>query len=166
MKKFISIFTVVILLISITNVAMAASSTKINASFSNKMGLSAKDWYSTAESRATLTVSVAIDTFTSFKNFDADILTELLSNNTWVGLSKNQRQVSVVGYYGSTNLLFMIYTPSSGQIEYTEMKISTSTPLDDSMIELMVVQALSDQSSKYMKNDKSDVLGVIASLFD
>ncbi len=91
---------------------------------------------------------------------------DFLTNSSWVGISKNSRQLMVVGYYGSTTILTIVYTPQTGKIEYTEIKINQSngSAVPDVLIESMAKKIYDDQSSKYYKNSPSDILEVLSAL--
>ena len=163
MKKMFSFLAVVILLVSFGTVSLAAEN-KFKATVTNGMDYSATKWYSSEESRAMFTVSVTLDAFSNIKELDSDDISSFLYNDTWVGISKSKTQLMLVGYLGPA-MYFFIYSPLTGYVEYSKMTLSSGS-LDSSTAALFAEGVLADQSSKYAKNSLSDILTVVASLFN
>ena len=134
---FLSFATLLILSITLSS-AMAATSYTIDASTTAATKMTASEWYSTAKTRAMLTLSVSIDTLSQYSAADSDSYTSFWLNSSWVGLSKSKNQVMVAGYYSTssnTTILVMIYTPSTGKIEY--MPIVSTPAMSDANAEMV-----------------------------
>ncbi len=144
----------------------AAGSYTINAPLTSGTDLSASEWYATAKSRAMLTISVSIDTLSQISDADSNSYSSFWTNPSWVGVSRNKRQVMVVGYYSSsisTTVLVIIYTPSTGKIEY--MPIVSRPAVSDDTAELLCLAAIKNDTTKeFEKNDAFEILSIIADL--
>ena len=160
-------FTTLLILTIALSPAMAATSYTIDASVTSGTKMTASEWYSTAKTRAMLTLSVSIDTLSQYSEADSDSYTSLWLNSSWVGLSKSKNQVMVAGYYSTsknTTILVMIYTPSTGKIEY--MPIVSTPAMSDANAEMVCEAVFSgdNNTSKYEKNDHIEILSIIADL--
>ncbi len=145
----------------------AASSYTITASVTNGTGLSAVEWYSSAQSRALLTISLSIDTIPNISDTDADSYTSFWLNPSWVGISTNKRQVMVSGYYSnssSTTVLIMVYTPGTGKIEYIPMVMRPA--ISDDLAETLCLSAFSSNTSSYERNSTSEIVTVLTELLE
>jgi len=160
-------FTALLILVITLSPAMAATTYTIDASVTSGTKMTASEWYSTAKTRAMLTLSVSIDTLSQYSEADSDSYTSLWLNSSWVGLSKSKNQVMVAGYYSTsknTTILVMIYTPSTGKIEY--MPIVSTPAMSDANAEMVCEAVFSgdNNTSKYEKNDPIEILSIIADL--
>lgn len=160
-------FTALLILVITLSPAMAATTYTIDASVTSGTKMTASEWYSTAKTRAMLTLSVSIDTLSQYSEADSDSYTSLWLNSSWVGLSKSKNQVMVAGYYSTsknTTILVMIYTPSTGKIEY--MPIVSTPAMSDANAEVVCEAVFSgdNNTSKYEKNDPIEILSIIADL--
>lgn len=138
----------------------------IDAATTSGIGYTASEWYATAKTRAMLTLSVSIDTIPHLSDSSTDAYISFWQNPSWVGISKNKRQVMVTGYYSSdtsTTVLVMIYTPSTGKIEY--LPVVSRPALPDATAEMMCLAAIkNDPTDKYAKNDPYEILSIIEDL--
>ena len=139
----------------------------ISAPVTSGTGLSATEWYSSAKMRAMLTLSLSIDTISELSDADSDSYTSFWFNSSWVGISKSRQQVMVAGYYSTstkTTILVMVYTPSTGKIDY--MPIVSSPALSDANAELICEAAFTGDGNnlQYEKNDLAEIISIIADL--
>ena len=144
----------------------SGSGRTIDAPFTSEIGLTASEWYATAKTRAMLTLSVSIDTIPHLSDNSSDAYTSFWLNPSWVGISKNKRQVIVAGYFSSdtsTTVLVMVYSPGTGKIEYLP---AVSRPaLPDATAEIMCLAAIqTNPTDKYVKNDPYEILSIIKDL--
>ena len=162
-RKF-TVFSLLVVLVLGISSSIADASYTIDAPITSSVGLSASEWYSSARFRALLTVSLSIDTFSKMSDADSDSYTAFWLNPSWVAISSNKRQVMVTGYYStstSTTVLVMIYTPSTGKIEY--MPVVSSPAVSDSLAETLCLAAIqNDKTNKYEKNDASEIISILA----
>ena len=164
-RKLTAFCLLIILILGISS-SMAASSYTIDAPITSSVDLTASEWYSAANYRALLTVSVLIDTISQMSDDDSDSYASFLINPSWVAISSNKRQVMVAGYYSSsasTTVLVMIYTPGTGKIEY--LPVVSRPAISDSLAETLCLTAIqNDKTNKYEKNDASEILSILADI--
>ena len=164
MKRAIILGLVFLLVLSMSSLSVADSTITIDAPITSAMNMSATDWFSSAPMRAMLTIFTSVDTINKMEDGNSDSLTALWTNPSWVGISQNNRQVIVSGYFStaaSTTVLVMIFTPSTGKIEYMPI---TSKPAMPSSTAEMLCEAAMNQCSSYKKNNQSDILSAISDL--
>ena len=168
MKKIISI-TSLVLLISLFVITASADvpTTKIQSVFAKNANATAKQWYENKDTRAMLTVALGADVFFQMEGFESDDLTSFLLNTSYVGISSNSRQLLLLGYYGSTTILSIIYTPSTNEIECLKMELN-GTPLDDVTMKTVLLGTMqsADNNASYEENDKTAILKQVQSLFE
>ena len=153
-KRLLSSMCVIFLFTLIIGNASAMSKTK--GQLTKALGMNAKQLYASEESRALFTICLAADTLSTMKNVESDAFTSLVLNKTYVGLSSNQRQLCVTGYFGTTktSILIMIYTPSTNEIQYETIGLN-GTGMTESFIDTMMVSSLKgmNKNGKYVEND-------------
>ena len=113
MKKVLSLITALVLSLVIFT---SASATTIKATGTATTKMTASQWFSDSQTRAWLTIALALDTFPQMSSVDSNAISDFVSRSSWVGLSKSKNQVMVMGTYGSTTILIMLYTPAKGTI--------------------------------------------------
>ncbi len=165
--KLVLSFVIMLVFSIILSSATAASSYTVDAPVTSGTKMTASEWYSTAKTRAMLTLNVSIDTLSQYSEADSESYSSLWLNSSWVGLSKSKNQVMVAGYYStskSTTILVMIYTPSTGKIEY--MPIVSTPAMTNSNAEMICEAVFSgdNNTSKYEKNDPIEIMSIISDL--
>lgn len=138
------------------------------ATITNQYSSSAKNWYSSKNNRAILTVLLSVDVFNDYKEKDSDAFQTIWTNTSIVGLSKSQEQLLVAGYYStseSTTLIVMLYKPTTGKIDYMPIVITPSVS-DDVAITMLEAAASSNSEGKYEKNDLDEVAKIVEQVFD
>lgn len=158
-KKLIAlILMAVIISTGVINFSSADISTTIESKYAKQGNASAQQWYSSGENRALLTVLLAADVFPNMKQFDTQDMVSFLTNSSYVGISSNSRQLLVIGYYGSTNIIPIVFTPSSNEIQYMVIEMSGSK-LSDSAIDDIMLSTLKTigNTKDYSKNNNSMV---------
>ena len=168
MKRILSILITIILVSTITcGIAVADSEwTKIDSNYASRGNATAQQWFSTEHNRALLTVLLAADVFISRGNFQADDLFSFLENTSYVGISSSSKQVLVMGYYGATTILTIVYTPSTNEIQYSEITESASPKTASEMDNILLESMKSFKNNKeYLKNNQSLVSEEASKIF-
>ena len=168
MKRIVALLLVIVLtLASVASADSFVDKTKIKAKNTSKVKATASEWYASSETRAMATILVSLDVFNQMSDYDSNEISDFWVNPSYVGITNNNRQILVVGYYGSTTILTMIYTPSKGEIEYFDMKMSSGTPIDASTVDMMMKTVILNSNNNvrdYYQNDPGDMYSCMSKL--
>lgn len=166
-RKFCLSLAIILILTITLSSAMAEISYTIDAPITSGTKMTASEWYSTAKTRAMLTLCMSIDTLSQYSEANSDSYSSFWLNSSWVGLSKSKNQVMVSGYFSTskkTTMLVMIYTPSTGKIQYMPVVITPAMSDSDAAMVCESLLSADENTSKYEKNDLVELLNIIADL--
>lgn len=137
---------------------------KMVASFTSTVSLSAKEWYSTSETRALATLLLWSDVSLTLKRTSTSDMKGLLNNPSYVGISSSYRQVVIVFAYDSKTISIVSYTPSTKEISYSEMKVNRE--LSSNEMDLLMTAVYGSNIKDFSKNDRDDLTYCITQIHD
>ena len=124
---------------------------------------SAKQYYMDSDDRALVTVMVALIYFHDNPSIEK-YMVEFLHNPSYVALSKNGKSLLIAGQYGGTNVLGLIYDPSTGVVmsaDLATMKPAQTVEMIDNLMPTLVEMF---GGSDYSKNDTSMIYEYLSKL--
>lgn len=151
MKKILSVFLLIILLICTFSVSVSAedsSQTSFSPTLTSLIEKKASDWLSTSESRALLSVLLSLDLSAADESFDSS---NVLSYSSYVGYDDNSMALCVI-LFAESDMYYIVYSPLYNLAYYGITK--------DTVSELVAEITLNSVCTEHYKNTREDVFTV------
>ena len=156
---------IVLLFFSLTMLvspSFAAGSKTIEAEVTESIkSCTASEWYKDDESIAWLTVGTALDVFPTLEDYDPMDFRDFVVRSSWVGISSNKKQLTVVGYYekeSSFDMISMSFNPAAGEIEYVRDELDSSTSKDEAEKKCEALLSDNNDIGEYKKNSLHEII--------
>ena len=165
-RQLLRIVLIIFSLTMLVSPSFAAGAKTIDAKVTESMkSCTAPEWYEDDESIAWLTVGTSLDVFPNLEDYDPVDFRDFIVRSSWVGISSNKKQLTVVGYYekaSSFNMLSMSFNPAAGEIEYTRDELDPSTSKEDAEKKCEALLSDNNDIGEYKKNSLHEILAVLS----
>ena len=130
----------------------------ITNTMTESLDYSGEDWMETSETRAWLTVLLALDVSNALPGDDT--IADALLNTSYVGSNMSDVIITVL-LYDDSRIINITYCPLLNMSNYYVAEISS---VSSELFDIIATSVLGENCEKYEKNSLSDIISAVTSL--